>query len=629
MASSKCGLVVVEALAKAAEMILLSRVLRPSELSRSAGRTRFNVEVDEVDIVRGLIEYWRRDLCLPFVIFVVWRPPGDNPTQLLERWELRYTAAAPGGRLVDESAALVSVRSLWKRLVILLRTLYSVAVSLPSARLSRQAEVDSRRGGDVNHGSVGFALCTREIDSDGWLVLNGHASPAYEATPPMHFHGEVKSMTLPTARCIFGSLTMRVCYALRHTPLPQLPKLGICGTDSRGTSPPRTLSGLSILLARTPNTTNSTALQSQVLSKVSARATSTKLCLSGMPMARTACASSFDVSVPLEVQKRSTTTTSSLSLGPQSLDDANWRSRSCAAQTSSGTHDAPFGLALAASTGMTASGDATALHLGCDLLPRATAAAASTPPFATSFLHSASNVEGMPPSLCQQHLSPSTGSPPFAALITQSICHTCPCTGPLAIDFPRDTAGERYAAVQFHGNCTDGDKTAAAGKQPHTRNRSPPSFAHLEFMTPSTPPEVFTRAVKLSEQGTRGNVGVPVDFSRQPGSLALLAPLSRIKRIKAGRPRHVRALNSDHDDPLPFVLDLALENDTSRRGPLINFDTRLHSLNFGAKLTVASMIRHSCESTGGLDPVVLHASALSILCEFRKSSVFSPGHDCI
>ena len=85
MASSKCGLVVVEALAKAAEIILLNRVLRPSELSRSQGRTRFNVEVDEVDVIRGLIEYWRRDLCLPLVILVVWRPTNGSPMTLLER----------------------------------------------------------------------------------------------------------------------------------------------------------------------------------------------------------------------------------------------------------------------------------------------------------------------------------------------------------------------------------------------------------------------------------------------------------------------------------------------------------------------------------------------------------------
>lgn len=95
MAAAKAVEVMVEAMAKAVEIVLLNRIMHPFDLSRSPGRTRFNVEVDEVDVVRGLIEYWRRDPGLPLVLLVVTRSPSGGPAALLERWELRYAAARP------------------------------------------------------------------------------------------------------------------------------------------------------------------------------------------------------------------------------------------------------------------------------------------------------------------------------------------------------------------------------------------------------------------------------------------------------------------------------------------------------------------------------------------------------
>lgn len=92
MAAAKAVEVMVEAMAKAVEIVLLNRIMHPFDLSRSPGRTRFNVEVDEVDVVRGLIEYWRRDPGLPLVLLVVTRSPSGGPAALLERWELRYAA---------------------------------------------------------------------------------------------------------------------------------------------------------------------------------------------------------------------------------------------------------------------------------------------------------------------------------------------------------------------------------------------------------------------------------------------------------------------------------------------------------------------------------------------------------
>ena len=158
-------------------------------------------------VVRGLIEYWRRDPGLPLVLLVVTRSPSGGPAALLERWELRYAAArGGGGGGGGEAEALASVRALWRRLVVLLRTVscaartrrrasfgraavargalarpdpraprsYSIAASLPCARLARRAEVDARRArGGAGTAALGFAVATREVGGGGWLVLDG------------------------------------------------------------------------------------------------------------------------------------------------------------------------------------------------------------------------------------------------------------------------------------------------------------------------------------------------------------------------------------------------------------------------------------------------------------------------
>ena len=613
MASSKCGLVVAEALAKAAEMILLNRVLRPSELSRSQGRTRFNVEVDEVDVIRGLMEYWRRDLCLPLVILVVWRPTNGNPTTLLERWEFRYTAAAAGGRISDESAALASVRSLWKRLVILLRTLYSVSVSLPGARLSRQVEVDSRRGGNLSYGSIGFAVCTREIDSDGWLVLNGHASSAYEATPPMHFNGDAESMALPTARCIFGSLTVNVCYALGHAQQLQLLQPGPSKTDDR------TPSGLSLLLARAPDPTSATRVRSQAPSKESA-APALRSCLFSMPMAQITRASSLKVSVPSEFPCRRTLM-SPLPLGPWSLDEASRRLCGRTSLASDGANDVPFGLPLAALADVPTLGDTTTLHERppCATSPIA-ATVASTPPFATSSHYGRPSGEGAHLLPCQRRISPFTGSPPFAALFQRTVCRQ-------SANSPRIPTVEFHTTATSDGDCADGDNSIVA------LGRSSPSFARLVLITPSTPPGVCTCPVNLprpwvtAKDRIEGNDARVDDHSRQPSSLALLAPLSRIRRTKAGGAQCIGTSRRDRSHPLPFAMDLAPDESCSR--PFMNVDAHLHSPNSGAKLAVASRIRLSCASPGGWDPANLYASASSTLVEFGNSTLFWPYADLI
>ncbi|KAJ1453118.1 hypothetical protein M885DRAFT_498771 [Pelagophyceae sp. CCMP2097] len=114
--------------------------------ARSPGRTRFNLEVDEVAVLRGMMEYWRRDLHLPLRLLVVWRPRDGSAPELLERWEIHFSMGPALTGREDEAVLLGQVRALWKRIMVLLRTLYSHSLSLPAAQLQRRAELAARTG---------------------------------------------------------------------------------------------------------------------------------------------------------------------------------------------------------------------------------------------------------------------------------------------------------------------------------------------------------------------------------------------------------------------------------------------------------------------------------------------------
>jgi|Transcript_30692 hypothetical protein len=246
----------VEALAKAAEIILVTRINSPSELPRVPGRTRFNMEVEEIDVVRGLIEYWRRDIGMPLRLLIVWRPSDQSAICLLERWDLQYTSSERK-TYVNQANVPASVRVLWRKFVIILRTLHSLSVTLPAARCAKFSAVQHRRGKKT--GSIGFAICTKESDSERWLLLDGNASAAYEPKAPLDFlaaSGETNLIELPPARCAFGSWAVTVRYAYRN---PSDPLRVASGLPAPMSSPANQVeakslaatspSGLSILLA--------------------------------------------------------------------------------------------------------------------------------------------------------------------------------------------------------------------------------------------------------------------------------------------------------------------------------------------------------------------------------------------
>lgn len=244
---SKCTWMAAEALVKAVEIIILNRV-HVSPCSRYVGHSRFNLEIDELHVVRGVAEYWHRDVFLPLRLLIVWRSNSGETVTLLEQWDFQYarTMESLNDSNINE---LASMRSIWKKLVVVLRTIYSVLTVLPMSQLARITDVESGQGREL--GSVGFAVCTRD-DSNPWLLLNGHSSPAYEPNAPVDFDTAAKNeasyIALPSTKFFFGSWMVGVKYirnaqsvlVSRNAPSAQ-------GAIKCISNPP---SGLSVLLAK-------------------------------------------------------------------------------------------------------------------------------------------------------------------------------------------------------------------------------------------------------------------------------------------------------------------------------------------------------------------------------------------
>ena len=101
---------------------------------------------------RNILQRWRRTLHVPLRLDVVYNADPDNnnnnPQQqhqhqpqgeLLERWCIDYVAFSnPSDAPIDNNETITQLRQVCKRVVILLRTLYCLARTLPSYRVHRQ-----------------------------------------------------------------------------------------------------------------------------------------------------------------------------------------------------------------------------------------------------------------------------------------------------------------------------------------------------------------------------------------------------------------------------------------------------------------------------------------------------------
>ena len=152
--------VFAQAFVKAANVILDARVakkgLENKKLDEKHRKKRawFNMHVDEIEGAKHILEAWKSEasqLVVPLVIDVVACHSEPNhplvehsKTTLLERWCISYSPNLfkPRNMRIDRAqAARESPRGLYKRLSLLMRSLYSCLRILPAQRVRRSAEV--------------------------------------------------------------------------------------------------------------------------------------------------------------------------------------------------------------------------------------------------------------------------------------------------------------------------------------------------------------------------------------------------------------------------------------------------------------------------------------------------------
>ncbi|KAI9909278.1 hypothetical protein PsorP6_014653 [Peronosclerospora sorghi] len=140
---AKTEQVVLECLYKVAELIVQSRVSLPAaepDRRRGTRRSRFNLDLDEIPLVRESMTTWKDDVRRPLSIDIFWDGPGAT-TQgkvLLERWSVTFTAATDGVGSSTQDV-IQHLKEVCKRISVLLRALFSFMRQLPAHRLFTQS----------------------------------------------------------------------------------------------------------------------------------------------------------------------------------------------------------------------------------------------------------------------------------------------------------------------------------------------------------------------------------------------------------------------------------------------------------------------------------------------------------
>ncbi|UIZ24048.1 hypothetical protein KXD40_008265 [Peronospora effusa] len=141
---AKSEQVVLEFLYKAAELIVQSRVNIQAEpdLRRGSRRTRFNLDIEGVPMVRDAMTIWREDVRQPLTIDIYWDGTGDDRCKvLLERWSITFAAEGENcdTQLGSTQDVIQQLKGVCKRISVLLRALFSFMRQLPAHRLFTQS----------------------------------------------------------------------------------------------------------------------------------------------------------------------------------------------------------------------------------------------------------------------------------------------------------------------------------------------------------------------------------------------------------------------------------------------------------------------------------------------------------
>ncbi|CEG47013.1 Phosphoprotein involved in cytoplasm to vacuole targeting and autophagy [Plasmopara halstedii] len=138
---TKTEQVVLEFLYKAAELIVQSRVNFHTEpdLRRGSRRARFNLDIEEVQVVRDAMTAWKKDVTLPLAIDIFW--DAGSHKVLLERWSVTFAVdeESSTAHMSSTHDVIQQLKEVCKRISVLLRALFSFMRQLPAHRLFTQS----------------------------------------------------------------------------------------------------------------------------------------------------------------------------------------------------------------------------------------------------------------------------------------------------------------------------------------------------------------------------------------------------------------------------------------------------------------------------------------------------------
>ena len=273
--------VAAEGLVKAAQVVLGARRGRAgsapaASTSASASINRwFNLETEERD---PLLDHWRRDAGAPVVLDTAFQQPGEAP-HLLERWVFRYrrktpglndlssssssgsaSLGAPGGsRLLQRSGSgRLETPVIYKRLVIMLRSLYSKSRMMPGYALhsalkrragapglacTLHAPADGAQLADAVPGGMATFDFTPIETPVGFLTFAVHYLPALPAPAALAVRGAPAGQDIP-ARAAPPSPSLPAAAALGHPKQspPEPPHAGALRRPSWSPAPQRSAS---------------------------------------------------------------------------------------------------------------------------------------------------------------------------------------------------------------------------------------------------------------------------------------------------------------------------------------------------------------------------------------------------
>mmetsp|Transcript_41422 Transcript_41422/g.110514 ORF Transcript_41422/g.110514 Transcript_41422/m.110514 type:complete len:722 (-) Transcript_41422:100-2265(-) len=199
----KAGNLVLQCLQRVVEIVLLCRV---PKLGNGASSQKLQLELEELPFVGDTIRnHWTRNFNAPLLLHIYSQKPGAPP-YLLEQWVLQYEPQHSSG--MRQTDVLSSLTKAYKKIVVMLRTLYSFCRIVPGHQFYKKSVQSSSCGF-----SMEFKLFTQRAVGKPWELVRCSSADrdatVLEFTDP---GAVVAAHEVPPISTPYGHLKIRALY---------------------------------------------------------------------------------------------------------------------------------------------------------------------------------------------------------------------------------------------------------------------------------------------------------------------------------------------------------------------------------------------------------------------------------